>query len=195
MTKSILLICSMAFVAAGCGQKATYIETGGTQSIVSLDEVDMQDILKANSDLLDSLIANGVLKQAQNQPARVVVDKVTNDTSSRFDTDELLMRMRSQLVNSGQATVETAYGNDPESQESQDALRSQAFREGKTQAEVFDPDFALTGKITQLRRSAGRMKQTTYTFRLTLTNMRTGREVWTDVADMTKQGTKSGVGF
>ncbi|MCH2144892.1 MAG: penicillin-binding protein activator LpoB [Phycisphaerales bacterium] len=194
MTKKFFMIGILTLVGAGCGQKATYIETGGTQSVVNVDQVNIQDILNASSDLLDSLISNGVLKQAKNQPARVVVDNVTNATSTRFDIDELLMRMRAQLVNSGQATVETSYGNDPESRAAQEALRSQAFREGTT-AEAFDPDFALTGKITQLRASAGRMKQTTYSFRLTLTNMRTGREVWTEVADMTKQGTKPGVGF
>ena len=109
-----------AIALGGCGQKATYIETGGTQSIVSVGEVDIQDIQKAASGMLDSMLATGVLRRAQHQPARVVIDRVVNDTSSRFDTGEVLYRMREQLVNSGQAEVETAYGSNAESQVAQD---------------------------------------------------------------------------
>ncbi|MCH2133506.1 MAG: penicillin-binding protein activator LpoB [Phycisphaerales bacterium] len=184
-----------AIALGGCGQKATYIETGGTQSIVSVGEVDIQDIQKAASGMLDSMLATGVLRRAQHQPARVVIDRVVNDTSSRFDTGEVLYRMREQLVNSGQAEVETAYGSNAESQVAQDELKRRAFLEGKTASDVFDPDFTLTGKITQIKRRAGNVRQTTYTFRLTLTNMRTGREAWTKTVDMTKQGTKNSVGF
>jgi PBP1b-binding outer membrane lipoprotein LpoB len=191
----ITLALASAFIPA-CGQKATYIETGGTESIVSVGEVDIQDIMKASSGMLESLLATGVLKEAPHQPARLVLDHVVNDTSSVFDTGDLLSRMRAQLANSGQAEFETAYGANAESQVAQDELKRKAFLEGKTADDVFQPDFALTGKITQIKRSAGRTKQTTYTFRLTLTRMfGTGGEAWSEVVDMTKQGTKSSVGF
>ena len=61
---------------------------------------------------------------------------------------------------------------------------------------MFHPDFALTGKITQIKRSAGRMKQTDYMFRLTLTRMfEPGGEAWSEIVDISKQGTKPSVGF
>ena len=103
--------------------------------------------------------------------------------------------MREQLVNSGQATVLTAYGANAESPEAQERLKQEAFRRGETSVESLEPDFFLTGKITQLKRSAGRTRQTTYTFRLTLTDSRTGQEAWTKVVDVTKQGQKNAVGF
>ncbi|MDG2422399.1 MAG: hypothetical protein P8M22_00320 [Phycisphaerales bacterium] len=199
MHKSMLAIPMAAIIAtglAGCGgQKATYIETGGTQSIVSVGEVDIQDIQKASSGMINSMLATGVLKRAPHQPARLVIDKVVNDTSSRFDTGELLYRMREQLVNSGQAQVEGAYGGNAETQVAQNEMKRDAFLNGKSAADVFDPDFSLTGKISQIKRSAGKVRQTTYTFRLTLFDIRNGREVWTKTVDMTKQGTKSSVGF
>ena len=58
-----------------------------------------------------------------------------------------------------------------------------------------EPDYTLSGKITQIRRNAGSTKQVTYTFRLTLTDPNTGLEVWTKTADVTKQGQKNGIGF
>jgi PBP1b-binding outer membrane lipoprotein LpoB len=156
---------------AGCGSPAKYIETGSPQSVVSVGEVDMQDVLKASS------------------------GKVVNDTSSQFDVGELLFRMREQMVNSGQAQVVTTFGANAEDKTAQDALRAQAFRQGNQVDGMPAPDFSLSGKITQMKRQAGNTRQTTYTFRLTLTNMRTGLEVWTKTVDMTKQGTRDAVGF
>jgi PBP1b-binding outer membrane lipoprotein LpoB len=187
-----------AFLFAGlvaCGQKAAYQETGGPDSIVSVGEVDIQEIKGAASGMLESLLREGVLSTAPNKPARVVVERVTNDTSSRFEVDELTYRMREHLVNSGQATVVTAYGGTPESREAQEIQYRKAVLEGRTEVESLKPDFILNGRITQLKRSAGNVRQTTYTYRLTLTNAATGNEAWTKTVDFTKQGTKDAVGF
>jgi hypothetical protein len=103
--------------------------------------------------------------------------------------------MREQLVNGGQATVVTTFGNNAEDKTAQDVLRREAFLKGDGKTQLPDPDFSLTGKITQVKRSAGDTKQSTYTFRLTLTNLRTGLEAWTKTVDMTKIGNKPAVGF
>jgi PBP1b-binding outer membrane lipoprotein LpoB len=181
---------------AGCSSTpARVIETGGTESITSVGEVDIQDLKNASAGMLESLISTNVLDRAPNQPARVAVDRVVNDTSSSFSIDELLYRMREQLVNSGKVQVITAYGDNPESRIAQEELRRRAMQEGRTNIDTLTPDYALTGRITQLKRAAGKVRQTTYTFRLTLTDIRTGLEVWTKTEEVTKQGTKSSVGF
>ena len=199
MNTTLKLFCGTLVAATmllgACGQKAKYIETGGTESVVSVGEVDIQDIQMAASGMLESMLETGILKQAPNTPARLVLDRVVNDTSSRFDVGELLYRMREQLVNSGQAEVVTTWGANAESQEAQGIARREAFLSGTTGQDSAKPDFTLTGKITQLKRSAGNVRQTTYTFRLTLTNVNTGREAWTKTVDMTKQGAKPSVGF
>ena len=196
MTPRILVLIPASLIAlAGCGSPAKYIETGSPQSVVSVGEVDMQDVLKASSGMLESLLETGILKTGQSQPAQLVIDRVVNDTSSQFDVGELLFRMREQMVNSGQAQVVTTFGANAEDKTAQDALRAQAFRQGNQVDGMPAPDFSLSGKITQMKRQAGNTRQTTYTFRLTLTNMRTGLEVWTKTVDMTKQGTRASVGF
>ena len=128
-------------------------------------------------------------------PAELVIDQVVNDTSSRVSVDELPYRMREQLVNSGQAAVVTTYGQTPEDKTAQDLLRRQAFLKGERASQMPDPDFSLSGKITQVKRTAGDTKQVSYTFRLTLTNIRTGLESWTKTVSMTKVGNKPAVGF
>lgn len=184
----------VALAAPAC-ERARYIETGSPEGIISVGEVDMQDILRASSGMLESLIETGVLKTAKNTPAELVIDQVVNDTSSRFSVDELTYRMREQLVNSGQAAVVTTYGQTPEDKTAQDLLRRQAFLKGERASQMPDPDFSLSGKITQVKRTAGDTKQVSYTFRLTLTNIRTGLESWTKTVSMTKVGNKPAVGF
>ncbi len=191
-----LLLTLPALAALGaCSTPARVIETGGNESITSVGEVDIQDLRNAAAGMLGSLIQTDILTRPEGRPARVVLDRVVNDTSSSFSIDELLFRMREQLVNSGKAQVVTTYGRNPESPIAQEELRRRAMEEGRSDFETLTPDYTLTGRVTQLKRSAGRMRQTTYTFRLTLTDVRTGLEVWTRAEEVTKQGTKDSVGF
>ena len=191
-----LLIATVAMTLTCCGQKAKVIQTGGSSSITSVSEVDIQDIQNAAITLLDSMMGTGVLQRGENYPARIVIENVKNDTSSRFDIDELLYRMRAKLVNSGQAVIVSTWGDNAESKEAKKELDMENFLEGKTTTrKMLSPDFSLTGKITDTRRVAGNVKQYTYTFRLTLTDMNTGLEAWTDWHDVTKQGSKPSIGF
>jgi|TARA_R110000782_G_scaffold13976_29_gene41150 PBP1b-binding outer membrane lipoprotein LpoB len=195
MLGSVLLAGSVGAGLVGCSTPARVIETGGPESVVSVGEVDIQDLKNASAGMLESLISTNILNSAPNQPARLAIDRVVNDTSSSFDTGELLYRMREQLVNSGKAQVITTYGNNPESKIAQDELRRKAMQEGRSDFATLTPDFALTGKVTQLKRAAGSTRQTTYTFRLTLTDIPTGLEAWTKTVEITKLGTKNSVGF
>lgn len=186
---------SLSACALPACERARYVETGSPEGIISVNDVDFQDILKASSGMLESLAETGVLKTAKRKPAQLIIGEVVNDTSSRFDVGELTYRMREQLVNTGQAAVVTTFGNSPEDKQAQEVLRREKFLKGETAEPLPDPDFSLTGKITQVKRSAGDTKQATYTFRLTLTNLRTGLEAWTKTVDMTKLGNRNAVGF
>ena len=95
-------------VLVACGSPAKYQEPGGTSSIVSVGEVDAQDLSMAANQILSEMIATGVLKSAAHQPARIRIERFVNDTSSNFPVDVVILKMREQLVNSGQAQVVTA---------------------------------------------------------------------------------------
>ncbi|MFM8641664.1 MAG: hypothetical protein ACKOEP_02360, partial [Phycisphaerales bacterium] len=81
-----------------------------------------------------------------NRPAQLVVNDVVNDTSSRFDVGELTYRMREQLVNGGQATVVTTFGNNAEDKTAQDVLRRDAFLKGDGKTQLPDPDSRSPGR-------------------------------------------------
>lgn len=201
----ILLVATIAISLVGCGQKTREIETGGSDSLISVAEVDIQNIQGAVAELLHSMMATGVLKRAENYPARIIIGTVIADTGSYFDIDELTMRIRKVLVNSGQAAVITSYGDSAESAEARryakkakDEATKDAFMKGEdrvTKVTTVDPDYVLDGKVTQLERRDGNKRQTTYTFRLTLTDLKTGLEVWTDFSNVTKLGAKNSIGF
>ncbi len=190
------IVCLVGAAAlGGCASNpAREISTGGSQSIVSVGEVDIQDIQKAAAGMLDSLLETGTLKRGAHSPALLAMGQVVNDTSSQFDVGELLYRMREQLANSGQAQVVTVWGPNAEDSVAKEAATRDAFLKGNTTGGVEKPDFSLTGKITQIKRQAGSTRQTTYTFRLTLTNMTNGAEAWTKTVDVTKQGEKNSIG-
>ena len=195
-TRTTIALLTIASFFGACSTPARRIETGGTSSITTVGDVDIQDIKGATSEMLSSLLELGVLGKAQNKPARLLVGRIVNDTSSEFSIEDLTYGIREQLVNSGQAQVNTTYGSDAESKQAQDAMKRKQFETGESV--VIENDFELTGKITQLKRSAGDVKQTTFTFRLTLTatsGPQQGLEVWTKQSSFTKQGTKSSVGF
>jgi len=184
-----------ACLLAGCGQSARYQTPGGTDSIVNVGDVNAQDIANAADEILGEMLATGVLRTAAHQPARLRIERFVNDTSSPFPEDLVLTRMRERLVNSGQAQVVTAYGDDPESAEAQARLREQAFREGRASVETLNPDFFLTGKITQIKRSVRNARQSNYYFQLTLTEADTGLEAFTKLVEIQKGGTRDSVGF
>jgi len=192
MKKIWLTTLVLPLFALGCGEKVEYIETGGSQSLITSD-VNIQDIIWASNGLLDSMMENGVLNKAEHKPARIIVDRVINNTNTRFDTGTLLYRMRAQLVNSGQAQVVTSYGSNAESKVTQNEMKRKDFLEGKVSET--DADFALTGKISQMKVFSGKNSQSTYTFRLTLTDLQSGLEVWTDLVDVSKKATQSGLDF
>ena len=56
------------------------------------------------------------------------------------------------------------------------------------------PDFTLSGKILETRASAGNVKQSTFSFQLSLTDNR-GLALWEGEEEITKQGSRATVGF
>jgi hypothetical protein len=190
----LVALALLASLTVGCGQKAGYIEPGGARSIVSVTEVNTRDILLTADHMVESLLSTAVLERARNHPALVIVDKITNDTDSRWDTGELLYGIREQLVNSGKAAV-VNWGNNAESGVARGQLDRKVFLEGGSQSDLPSADFTLTGKVSSRTVRAGNVRETTYTFRLTLWDLNNSVEVWTEQKQITKQGSKPSIGY
>lgn len=196
--KRILLLPVIAASGAlltGCGTNAHYIQTGGRQSVVSIGQINDQDFIAAANDEASKLIASGVLDKAPHSPAVIVLSRIVNNTGQQIDTDLLTQKIRVALLQSGKATFTTTMGlggkaEDPMAKGLQQ--QEQFMNDSKPQPL---PDFSLSGKIIETVAHAGDTRQSTYSFQMTLTDPKTGNAVWADEKQITKQGTRSAVGF
>jgi uncharacterized protein (TIGR02722 family) len=184
---------------AGCGSppnSAQYVDPNGPRTIVSLNQIDIQDFNSAAATMTQSLLNSGVLEKAPSQPAVMAISRITNDTGQQFDTDNLIKNIRVALNNSGKVvtTTTTGLGGKAEDPLARDAGNMQAFMQGQ-QAPSRIPFFSLSGKILVSTAKAGDIYQRTYTFQLSLTEISSGNAVWEDQKQITKQGKQPAVGF
>ena len=56
------------------------------------------------------MLASGVLNHPGGGRYVVAISRLTNDTMQRIDTDELVKKIRVEILNSGKAVVTTAIG-------------------------------------------------------------------------------------
>lgn len=170
-----------ALVLAGCASQTRYIDPTGPEAIVS-EKIDTQDWARAADELVGSLLASGVLDRAPNKPAVLAVSRIINKTTQQIDTDMLTKKIRVALNQSGKALTTTVIGlggqaEDPLAQG--EAQRREFFEEG-TGAGPRRPDFTLSGKIIEETARAEGLKQKTYLFQMSLTDVNTGLAVWED---------------
>ena len=191
---SLFLAVSASVLWTGCGTPARRIETGGRDSITTVGKIDIQDFITAAEASVNKLLASGALDKVANPPAILAVSLVRNDTGHQFDTDLLTKKIRVKLNTSGKALTTTTMGVGGKAEDPL-AKGLQSEREFLEDEKVTRaPDFSLSGKILETRASAGNVKQSTFSFQLSLTDNR-GLALWEGEEEITKQGSRSTVGF
>ena len=176
-------------LGAGCGQKAQRIDPGGTQTITTTGEIDIQDWRDAAADMTQSLLASGVLarKEGGDRPL-VAISSFVNNTTQQVDPDLLLKKIRTVLSQSGKAYTITTVGLTGEAEDAP----ARRVAEGEKPPE---PDYTLTLKIIEQSTRADRTRQSAFVFQMSLTDPKKGYAVWEDETTIVKQGTKPGVGW
>ena len=122
----------------------------------------------------------------------LAISRIVNNTAQQIDTDLLTKKIRVALLQSGKAVTTTTMGLGGTAE---DPMAKGLQQENEFKSDVKStrtPDFTLSGKIIQLAVKAG---NTTYSFQLSLTDAKTGLAVWEGEKEITKQGTRSSVGF
>ena len=194
--KKIIILPLIAVTAAltGCGTNAHYVQTGGRESIVSIGQINDQDFIAAANSATSDLLASGVLDRVKNPPAVLAMSRIVNNTGQQIDIDLLTKKIRVGLLSSGKAVTTTTFGLDGQAEDplAKGIQQQQEFMNDQKAAPL--PDFTLSGKIIQTSVKSGDTSQTTYSFQLSLTDQR-GLAVWEGEKQITKQGTRSSVGF
>lgn len=198
-----LLACSAVAPAvlflSGCDTASTeakYVPSNGTGTIVSLDQINIQDWNQAAEQMVASLLTSGVLERAPQQPAIMAISRIINNTQQQIDTDSLTKKIRVALSQSGKVVTTTTMGlgGSAEDPMAKEAAQMNAMLNGEKQKTTL-PYYTLSGKLLEDRARAGSTRQVTYTFQLSLTTVKDGLAVWEEEKQITKQGKKPSVGF
>ena len=172
---------------AGCSTNAHYVDPAGSRTVTEVGRINVQDFASAAdtmvNSLIDSLISKDKLKSAApGEPALMAISRIQNSTGQQFDTDQLVKKIRIQLLKTGKVQTSTAVNlGAPE-----DPLAAQE--------QARPADYTLSGKIIEDRAQAGKLRQASFIFQLSLSS-RTGVAVWEEEKTIIKQGTRPGVGF
>lgn len=185
------LVASIAFAFQGCETPAKYVDGNSPESIVSVNQIDIQDWSTAADAMVASLFQSGVLNEVPQKPASIALSRVVNNTTEHVDLDLLTNQIFTALTKSGQARVKMNQSGAAK----QDDLAGQIVQERGNTASERIPDFTLSGKITEQTARAGNIRQVSYVFQLTLTSTQDGEAHWIDMKTITKQGSKNTVGW
>ena len=189
------LAAAIPLIDAGCGTNAHYIQTGGNQSVVNIGQINIQDYIQAANTMTSELLASGALDRVATPPAVLAISRIVNNTGQQIDTDLLTKKIRVAVLQSGKALTTTTFGLGGKAEDPM-AQGLQQENDFKSDAKTTrTPDFTLSGKIIQLAVKSGDTSQSTYSFQLSLTDAKNGLAVWEGEKEITKQGTRSSVGF
>jgi uncharacterized protein (TIGR02722 family) len=201
MMKSLFAVTALLSILflSGCAHSgARYIDPQGTETIVSLNQINIQDWQNAADQLVQSLLTSGAVERAPRQPAVLAISRIINNTSQHVDTDSLIKKIRVALSRTGKVATTTTMGlggraEDPLAKET--AEYTAFMNDTPAAAATPMPDFTLTAKLLEDRAKAGRTRQTTYSFQMSLTEVASGLAVWEDEVQITKSGRKPSVGW
>ena len=180
---------------SGCSSSpARRIDPTGSQTITSVQGLNIQDWQDAAAEMSESLLASGVLG-SEGEPDLIAISSFVNDTSQHMDQDMLLKKIRTVLNKSGRAQTITTIGIGDETEDAiaTNEIRKKAFLDEDT--DMPEPDYTMTLKIKEQVERAGRTRQAAYIFQMSLTDVDRGVAVWEDEKTIVKQGKKPAVGW
>jgi len=185
-------------ILCACGTPARKINSGGTELITTVGQVDIQDFNEAATKLVQSMTTSGVFAEYSSKNKAVLgISRIINDTTDQFDTDLLIKDIRVALLKSGKVTVSNTVGLGGKAEDpmAKSAKEMEEFKNGKGTEMPAMPKFTLTCKILEVRASAGNTKQSSFVFQMSLTDITTGNSKWEGEQSVTKQGSKPAIGF
>lgn len=197
----LILLLMAALVLAGCGQRTVIVDRETDDADTTL-ELDYRDFEHAAMKAVESMLTSGQLDHPDDRRYVMAVSRITNDTMQRFDTDQLVRKIRVELLQSGKVVTTSAVSSEGVQDELLDEVRRQRdsdeFRED-TKVEkgtLVSPDYGLSGKILQrnIKRDSD-TQQVEYYFQLVLTDLRDGLAVWEHETPIIKRGSNSSVAW
>ncbi|MDR1337404.1 MAG: hypothetical protein LBJ73_00030 [Rickettsiales bacterium] len=109
--KKLLMLAAAFALVAGCGETRV-VDLDNSKDVDAMQQVmelEYRDWNKTAESMTSSMLKSGAFAQVKNPI--IAIANVENDTMQRFDTDILVKKIRTTLVNSGQAKISTGFQN------------------------------------------------------------------------------------
>ena len=201
LTKITLSVLLAAGLMSGCVDKTERIDMHNDKG----DQVmglDYRDFNQAASEAVQSMLMSGALDKKSGDRYVLAISRVTNDTMQHIDTDQLIKKIRVELLKSGKVVVTTAVSaNGPEdamSKQARELRNDDEFNQRTVQKKgtLVAPDMSLSGKILQrnVKMDDGK-QQVEYYFMLSLTEIKTGLAWWEGETVIGKRGSGKSVSW
>lgn len=167
------------------------------QAVIGLD---YRDFKKAASEAVSSMLQSGVVNKRGGGRYVLAISRIVNDTMQRIDTDQLVKKIRVELLQSGKVVVTTAIGangaEDKLTMQARQLRKSAEFNQETVakKAQMIAPELSLSGKIIQRNiKVNSSTQQVEYYFQLTLTDINTGLAFWEGESVIGKRGSSRSV--
>jgi uncharacterized protein (TIGR02722 family) len=197
--KVLYLITMVCILAAGCAQETTMIDTMNDEGKAVM-ALDYRDFDMAASKMVQSMLGSGALKKQDGGRYVVATGRIVNDTTQRIDTDQLMVKIETEILNSGQAVMTSAIGSGSdkllhETRELRDSEEFDPNTVAKRQT-LIAPELTISGKIFQRNISYDRnTQQIEYYFQLKLSDVKSGLRFWQDETLIGKRGSNRSVSW
>ncbi len=202
MRKLVVIVVSLV-LASACHARGVEKVDGRVDRGPTTVGIDYRDFEDAASDAVQSLLSSGAVVNPDGGRYVLMISRIVNDTMQRIDTDQLVKKIRIELLNSGRVVVTTAVSGDGAEdranfQVREDLRGNEEFDQSRVQRRgtLVAPDISLSGKILQRNLTIDRRKQQIeYYFQLTLTDLETGLAVWENEFPIIKRASNRSVGW
>ncbi len=198
-TRILHFIAVVGVLAAGCAQETTNIDVmhDDGKAVMALD---YRDFDQAASKMIQSMLGSGALKKQDGGRYVVATGRIINDTTQRIDTDQLMVKIETEILNSGQAVMTSAIGSGSDEllHDARELRDSEEFDPGTTakRQTLIAPELTISGKIFQRNiRYDRNTQQVEYYFQLKLSNVTSGLRFWQDETLIGKRGSNRSVSW
>jgi len=164
--------------------------------------LDYRDFQQAAGEAVNSMLQSGALNKQDGGRYVLAVSRIINDTMQRIDTDQLVKKIRVELLQSGKVVVTTAVSadgaEDQMSMQTRELRKSDEFNQQTVakKGQMIAPDMSLSGKIIQRNVRVSKAKQQVeYYFQLTLTDINSGLAFWEGESVIGKRGSSKSVSW
>lgn len=199
--KIVFSLATAALLFVGCADKTERIDVHNDQGgqVMALD---YRDFNEAAGKSVQSMLQSGAVDKRNGERVILAISRIKNDTMQHIDTDQLVKKIRVDLLRSGKVVVTTAVGSgdsvDAMNKKARDLRNDDEFNQGTVQkkGQLIAPDMSLSGKILQRNITMDDGKQQVeYYFQLTLTEIKTGLAWWEGEEIIGKRGSGKSVSW